>query len=602
MAATLDGRIQATGAVFEAKFMLPWNFSEEGAAEKHMAQLQHNMWVTAARTAILSIITGGGKWVEITIPADPLYQHLLLTAERKFWRCVESGEPPRLFGIEPPRPRIEVVRTVDMSGSNAWAEFANLYRLTRPAALDHDRAKTELKALVPEDAKEAAGHGVRAKRSKSGAVSFEVQDVPVMQRSSESVGALAAALAKAQAEIANPEKSLTATIVSPFPREGSRTFRYAPLSSGLDLVRKCLGQHEIATVQATAIDGDSGLIKLTTTLVHASGEWVSSDWPVCPVSETAIPHRLGAALTYARRYALFTLVGIAGEDDLDAPDLPTAGLSAEEQNNPPSAQPIPSGLDQPTVGRSRPASERRARADKPKPPNLSPDASESLRCRLISELEPLEGPDALGSWAHRSLRLKNQLSIADAQAVEAAFIARVSEFDEVAPASAPKNQKANGHSPVVERSETSSEEVTVIGKPVRERDRDHLRFVAAQPCLVCGRTPSDPHHIKFAEQRGMGRKVSDRFTVPICRLHHRELHRRGNERSWWQNQGIDPLPIAATLWATTHAVAADEANIAGDRDQLAGINGKLNGRHFSDGAGLGGQNSETKPILRPEAR
>jgi predicted phage-related endonuclease len=174
MAATLDGRVEATGAVFEAKFMLPWNFSEEAAAEKHMAQLQHNMWVTASRTAVLSIITGGGKWVEMTIPADPLYQHLLLTAERKFWRSVQRGEPPRLFNIEPPRPRIEAVRTVDMSGSNAWAEFANLYRLTRPAALDHDRAKTELKGLVPEDAREASGHGVRAKRSKSGAISFEV--------------------------------------------------------------------------------------------------------------------------------------------------------------------------------------------------------------------------------------------------------------------------------------------------------------------------------------------------------------------------------------------------------------------------------------------
>ena len=167
------------------------------------------------------------------------------------------------------------------------------------------------------------------------------------------------------------------------------------------------------------------MIKLTTTLVHASGEWVSSDWPVCPVSETAAPHRLGAALTYARRYALFTLVGIAGEDDLDAPDLPNVGPSAEEQNNPPSAQPIPSGLDQPTVGRSRPASDRRARVDKPKPPNLSPDASESLRCQLIAELEQLEGADALASWAQRALPLKNQLSTADAQVVEAAFAARL---------------------------------------------------------------------------------------------------------------------------------------------------------------------------------
>jgi len=176
MGATLDGRVEATGAVFEAKFMLPWNFSEEVAAEKHMAQLQHNMWVIASRTAVLSIITGGGKWVELSVPADPLYQHFLLTAERKFWRSVQTGEPPHLFGIEPPRPRVEAIRSVDMSGSNAWAEFANLYRLTRPAALDHDRAKAELKALMPQDAKEASGYGVRAKRSKSGAISFEVLD------------------------------------------------------------------------------------------------------------------------------------------------------------------------------------------------------------------------------------------------------------------------------------------------------------------------------------------------------------------------------------------------------------------------------------------
>jgi predicted phage-related endonuclease len=174
MAATLDGIVEGTGAVFEAKFMLPWSFSEEGAAEKHMAQLQHNMWVTAARTAVLSIITGGGKWVEITIPADPLYQHLLLTAEKKFWRCVESGEPPHLFGIEPPKPRLEAVRVVDMSTSNSWAEFAAIYRRTREAAIEHERARSELKALLPEDAKEASGHGLRAKRSKSGAISFEL--------------------------------------------------------------------------------------------------------------------------------------------------------------------------------------------------------------------------------------------------------------------------------------------------------------------------------------------------------------------------------------------------------------------------------------------
>jgi predicted phage-related endonuclease len=174
MAATLDGRVKETGAVFEAKFMLPWNFSEEVAATKHMAQLQHNMWVTASRSAVLSIITGGGKWIEMTIPADPLYQHLLLTAEKKFWRCVESGERPHLFGVEPPQPRIEACRIVDMSGSNTWADLASLYRLTRPAAVEHERAKAELKTLMPEDAKEASGHGIRAKRSKSGSVSFEL--------------------------------------------------------------------------------------------------------------------------------------------------------------------------------------------------------------------------------------------------------------------------------------------------------------------------------------------------------------------------------------------------------------------------------------------
>ena len=176
MVATLDGRVEATGAVFEAKFMLPWSFSEEAAAEKYMPQLQHNAWVVAGRSAVLSVITGGGKWVEITTHADPLYQHLIVTAERKFWRCVESGEPPRLFGLEPPKPRIEAVRIVDMSGSNSWAEFADLFRTTRQAFLDHERSKAELKALMPEDAKEAIGHGVRAKRSKSGAVSFDLLD------------------------------------------------------------------------------------------------------------------------------------------------------------------------------------------------------------------------------------------------------------------------------------------------------------------------------------------------------------------------------------------------------------------------------------------
>jgi predicted phage-related endonuclease len=179
MAATLDGIVEGTGAVFEAKFALPWSFSEEAAAEKHMAQLQHNMWVANAKAAVLSIITGGGKWVELTIHADPLYQHLLLTAEKKFWRCVLSGDTPHLFGVEPPRPRLDAVRIVDMSTSNSWSEFASAYRESRPAYLEHEAAKSELKKLMPEDAKEAIGHGVRAKRSKSGAVSFDLMDVEV---------------------------------------------------------------------------------------------------------------------------------------------------------------------------------------------------------------------------------------------------------------------------------------------------------------------------------------------------------------------------------------------------------------------------------------
>ena len=425
-----------------------------------------------------------------------------------------------------------------------------------------------------------------------------------MQHSSTSVGALAAALAKTQAEIANPEKSLTATILSTFPREGSRTFRYAPLSSGLDLVRKCLGQHEIATVQATTIDGETGLIKLTTTLVHASGEWVSSDWPVCPVSETAAPHRLGAALTYARRYALFTLVGIAGEDDLDAPDLLRADGPSISQDDPLSSAQEADRLQGPSPPRAaaRPlpqTSERRARSERPRPSTLSPDASDELRRQMLSEIEQLKNSEALASWAHRALPLKNQLAIADAQAVEEAFTSKLSQLGELEEA-APQNPQTNGHADEPSQSDPGQQTVAVVQKPVRERDREHLRFVASQPCLVCGRNPSDPHHIKFAEQRAMGRKVSDRFTVPICRLHHRELHRRGDERAWWERQAIDPLFIAATLWAKTHGIMPEAANLADDPPMT---NGKLNGGYFKTGAGAARQpeNNEMNPILRREA-
>jgi hypothetical protein len=424
-----------------------------------------------------------------------------------------------------------------------------------------------------------------------------------MQRSSPNIGTLAAALAKAQSEIANPEKSLTATIVSPFPREGSRTFRYAPLSTGLDLVRKCLGRHEIATVQATAIDQDSGLIRLTTTLVHASGEWVSSDWPVCPVSETAAPHRLGAALTYARRYALFTLVGIAGEDDLDAPDLSPAVVPPASQNGPTRPNQSPGGLlhhPSPSQAASQPLqnSDRRAPAGRAKPASLSPEASNKLRLQLLSGLEELSEADALASWAHRVLPLKNQLSMADAQNVETAFAAKLGDLGDALPAGhveTPATDARDGASP---ESGRAGDRVLTISKPVRERDRNHLRFVASQPCLVCGRGPSDAHHIKFAEQRAMGRKVSDKFAVPVCRLHHRELHRRGDERAWWGTQGIDPLPVAATLWERTHAVDSAAAQ-AGDINEPT----KLNGEHLANGSGdaIQHQNNETKPIAGLEA-
>ena len=352
-----------------------------------------------------------------------------------------------------------------------------------------------------------------------------------MQRSSETIGKIAGALAKAQAELENPQKSLTATIPSVFPREESRTFRYASLASGLEIVRKCLSRHEIAMVQATAIDRDSSLIRLTTTLVHASGEWMSSDWPVCPVSETAAPHGMGAALTYARRYALFTLVGIAGEDDLDAPDLAVMAGPPAAHNGPTGRGNGHWGLANPSPAQTdrQPPPGRQTRAEQPKLANLSAEASAGVRDELISELEQAGAPEAVAAWAQRALPLKNQLSAVDAQAVEAAFETRLTQLDEAAP----KVHEANGHT-------LASQEVTVIRKPVRERDRDHLRFVAAQGCLVCGRTPSDAHHIKFAEQRAMGRKASDKFTVPICRLHHRELHRRGNERAWWQSQGLIP--------------------------------------------------------------
>jgi hypothetical protein len=381
-----------------------------------------------------------------------------------------------------------------------------------------------------------------------------------MQRSSESIGAIAGALAKAQIEIANPEKSLTATIRSPFPREDDRSFRYASLASGLDLVRKSLGRYEIATVQTTSIDEGAGLIRLTTTLAHSSGEWVSSDWPVCPVSETAAPHRMGAALTYARRYALFTLVGIAGEDDLDAPDLPaipkidTSGQTSTDKR--------PLKAQAPTASASI---DLRRRPLFARPPKLTlPETqSASQRDRLLAELDGLLSADEAALWAHRSLPTKNTLSAADAQLVEARFLGKLLAFGDEPNDRTADPAKAQEKIPKTEsdRAATKSSpadskvcrngRVNVIAKEIRIRDKDHRKFVATRPCVICDRSPADAHHLRFAQPRALGRKVSDEFTVPVCRAHHRELHRHGDEASWWKRFNIDPLPVALRLWQLT---------------------------------------------------
>jgi hypothetical protein len=377
-----------------------------------------------------------------------------------------------------------------------------------------------------------------------------------MHRSSENIGTIAAALAKAQGELTNPEKSLTATIQSPFPREGDRTFRYASLASGLDIVRKCLGQHEIATVQTTAIDQGTGQIQLTTLLAHASGEWISSDWPVCAVSETAAPHRMGAALTYARRYALFALVGIAGEDDLDAPDT----LIAPPPATPPGRDPNDRLPRKPSNGSVHKPSRQ---------PLLDPVPSQQLRDQLLKEIGGLRNGEELALWAHRRLPAKNTLAAADARVVEAAYqaileaavIASGVTHDnplertttaEQGPAPSSTIGASGDAAPEIPASRSGrAADLSTLHKPTRRRNKTHLAFVASQPCLVCQRSPCDAHHIKFAQPRTLGRKVSDEFTVPVCRDHHLELHHRGNEAAWWANLKIAPLETAKALWNAT---------------------------------------------------
>ena len=379
-----------------------------------------------------------------------------------------------------------------------------------------------------------------------------------MQRSSESIAQLAAALAKAQGELVNPEKSLVATIKSEGAAE--QTFRYAPLSSGLDIVRKTLGQQGIAVMQTTSTDPAAGVIMLTTMLAHASGEWIASDWPVCPITETAVPHRMGAALTYARRYALFTLVGIAGEDDMDAPELAV-----------PNGQtgPIERGLANGNAGRNGsrdPAARhvsRRSGAMAPTPAlsSLEGNASAGLRDSLIAEINALGSDRDASDWAQRRIADKDRLSATDARKVEEVFQQRLLSLStdpaETSPRRNPSRRPARSRRPPgIDKS------ALTLPEPRRVRDRDHVRSVAQKACLICGRRPSDPHHLRLAQSRAMGRKVSDEFTVPLCRGHHREVHRSGDEAIWWAKQGIDPGAAARALWLQSHPLPEIGPSIA----------------------------------------
>jgi len=383
-----------------------------------------------------------------------------------------------------------------------------------------------------------------------------------MPRSSESVAALASALAKAQAELVNSEKSLTALIRTGRPGEGERSFRYAPLSSGLDIVRKTLGQHEIATMQTTAIDQTAGMVNLTTTLAHASGEWIASDWPVCPIAETANPQRMGAALTYARRYALFTLVGIAGEDDLDTPDLCDGPRSPAPQADERSLKP---GHGLPPVQQRKPGNgQRRYGIHGEQPSTLEPEQLAALREKLLTAVGSITSADKASIWAREALAGKNRLAAADAKLVEDAFERRLSELaqsatGEASADAAPNTRvervaihetraKRNGD---LDQAEGIDKSVLVIATPRRYRNREHLRHVARQACLISGRKQSDPHHLRYLQPRALGRKASDEFAVPLCRSHHRAVHRAGDERAWWTAAGIDPVKVARQLWRQT---------------------------------------------------
>jgi ERF superfamily len=407
-----------------------------------------------------------------------------------------------------------------------------------------------------------------------------------MQRSSESIGAIASALAKAQSELTNPEKSVVATIRSPFPREGDKTFRYASLSSGLEIVRKALGKHEIAIVQTTGIDRDAGLVRLTTLLAHSSGEWVSSDWPVCAINDITAPHKMGAALTYARRYALFTLAGIAGEDDLDAPDL---SITVAEQGTADRAEPMRTvPRERGSKNEDRSAVPAASRETDPKRPAsaaaLGEDESKTARDKLVNEVAALDSADEALAWAIRRIRVKGLLTAADASLVETAFQDRIRVLaPETYSKGSPSDSGSGGEQPqpTVADPRGPSDGAAAVGgekpekchgkgQPIqtaddlslvklrRSRNKDHLQFISLQPCTVCGRKPCEAHHIRYAQPRALGRKVSDEFTVPLCRVHHRELHGQDDERAWWTMFNIDPLALALSFWQHTRGIQTNQ--------------------------------------------
>jgi hypothetical protein len=411
-----------------------------------------------------------------------------------------------------------------------------------------------------------------------------------MHRSSECVAAIATALAKAQTELSNPEKAMVGTVYNN-RSDSPQSFRYASLSSGLDIIRKTLGSQQIAVAQTTNIDRAGGTVNLTTVLLHTSGEWISSDWPVCQLSETSAPRRMGAALTYARRYALFTMVGIAGEDDLDAPDLANESPKGHKAADTdvainPGPVPVRSSHLQTGNGTKPPAGEK-----------LGAEESAAITAQLIREIETLPEDD-LQPRAIAILKAKNRLAAHDAKRVEDAFAAKMAlqgALPEILAADAASLQTPAVSTDTIKRprgrprkvkaaseqsaSSPAPSEPTIghnsqastlpqadpapgkidksqltISEPRRLRDKVHLKFVTSQPCLVCGRSPADAHHLKFTQPRAMGLKVSDEFTVPLCRIHHRDLHSVGDEVAWWERRAINPLATSRMLWISTRRI------------------------------------------------